>query len=387
RLERHEGHLLNWYDIQTLAPLRPRYVSTVDSGNLLGALVTLEQGLGAMMRTDLLDRRASAGLYDAGDILRQAIAADPSPAADAEAVRIMLLACDARPDRIVDLIRTLRSMKRMVVEANATLPTADRDAGGVAARSRQVQEQLAVWLAVIDRYLVWIEILGERSAEDIARNDPSALPAIIQALTRAPSLHDLARGELAWIEPLRRIRVRTAREDVGVLTWINRVFAAFDRAKWLAGEMLASGERLVNDVHELSGSISMRFLYDKGRRLFSIGYNVTEGRLDHAYYDLLASEARLGSFIAIARGDVPPEHWFAMNRPYGTLYHRQVLLSWTGTMFEYLMPLLFQRAYPRSLLDRAMREAVVAQISYGRVHHTPWGVSESASGDLDISQT
>ena len=132
--------------------------------------------------------------------------------------------------------------------------------------------------------------------------------------------------------------------------------------------------------------MNMRFLYNADRRLFSIGYNVTEGRLDHAYYDLLASEARLGSFVAIARGDIPIEHWFAMSRPYGAVGRRQVLLSWTGTMFEYLMPLLFQRSYGNSLLDKATREAVAIQIAYGRKHHVPWGISESASGDLDIQQ-
>ena len=108
---------------------------------------------------------------------------------------------------------------------------------------------------------------------------------------------------------------------------------------WLLAERLARAGR------ELSESMNMRFLYDADRRLFSIGYNVTEGRLDHAYYDLLASEARLGSFVAIARGDIPAEHWFAMSRPYGAVGRRRVLLSWTGTMFEYLMPLLFQRSY------------------------------------------
>ena len=176
-------------------------------------------------------------------------------------------------------------------------------------------------------------------------------------------------------------------DDTALLSWIDRIFKAFDTSKWLAGEMLASGERLRRAVRDLSGSMNMRFLYDNGRRLFSIGYNVTEGRLDHAYYDLLASEARLGSFVAIARGDIPVEHWFAMNRPYGVIGDRQVLLSWTGTMFEYLMPLLFQRSYPRSLLDSATREAVVAQMAYGRAHHVPWGMSESASGDLDINKT
>ena len=140
-------------------------------------------------------------------------------------------------------------------------------------------------------------------------------------------------------------------------------------------------------MRELSESINMRFLYNAERRLFSIGFNVSEGRLDRAFYDLLASEARLGSFVAIARGDIPTEHWFAMSRPYGAIGRRRALLSWTGTMFEYLMPLLFQRSYGNSLLDKAAREAVAIQIAYGRKHQVPWGISECAFGDLDIHKT
>ncbi len=133
--------------------------------------------------------------------------------------------------------------------------------------------------------------------------------------------------------------------------------------------------------------MNLRFLYDPTRRLFAIGYNVSTSQLDSSYYDLLASEARLGSYVAIARGDVPVEHWLALNRPYSSHGQHQVLLSWTGTMFEYLMPLLLQRSFPNSLLDKATREAVALQEAYGRRRHVPWGISESAYGDLDLNKT
>ena len=161
----------------------------------------------------------------------------------------------------------------------------------------------------------------------------------------------------------------------------------FDKSKWLAGEMLGLAEELIRDVRELSESIDMRFLYDRARKLFAIGFSVTDRRLDGAFYDLLASEARIGSYVAIARGEVPLEHWFSMGRPYRAIGRRRVLLSWTGTMFEYLLPLLLQRSYARSLLDRATRDAVAVQIAYGRRLRVPWGVSESAFTDLDINKT
>src|SRR5208337_4933391 len=159
------------------------------------------------------------------------------------------------------------------------------------------------------------------------------------------------------------------------------------KSKWLAGEILGLSERLIQGGRELSESINMRFLYDPERRLFSIGYNVSGGRLDSSYYDLLASEARLGSFVAIARGDVPVEHWFSMSRPYGAIDRRRVLLSWTGTLFEYLMPLIFQRSQANSLLDKAARDAAAIHIAYGRKRRVPWGISESAFADLDLNNT
>ncbi|MGA2641219.1 MAG: glucoamylase family protein, partial [Spirochaetia bacterium] len=126
---------------------------------------------------------------------------------------------------------------------------------------------------------------------------------------------------------------------------------------------------------------------DLKRKLFAIGFSVSDRRLDSAYYDLLASEARVGSFVAIARGEIPLEHWFSMSRPYAAIGRRRVLLSWAGTMFEYLMPLLLLRSYGSSLLDKAARDAVAIQIAYGRKLRVPWGISESAFTDLDINKT
>lgn len=118
------------------------------------------------------------------------------------------------------------------------------------------------------------------------------------------------------------------------------------KAQWLAGETLAQAKEAMHEMRELGKGMGMGFLYDAQRRLFNIGYNVSEQRLDSSYYDLLASEARLASFVAIARGDVPNNHWLAMSRPFGSVRGHRVLLSWSGTMFEYLLPLLLQRSFP-----------------------------------------
>ena len=386
-LERHEGHLLNWYDIRTRAPLTPRYVSTVDSGNLLGALWALDHGLAALVRAPLLDARAFAGLRDAGEILQQAEEEAGLGGRETHALGALLRACASPPDHIADILVRLRQVERGVGDLSLREPGSTPAEEAVAYWAGAVRDQLAAWLELANRYLGWIEILGEKSEAEFAALDPDGLPAFRAALERAPSLFDLAQGDSACIASLEAIRRRTPADDAPLRGWIDRVLEAYGKSKWLAGEMLAACERTREACRELSQSINMSFLYNPERRLFSIGYNVSEGRLDRAFYDLLASEARLGSLVAIARGDVPVEHWFAMNRPYGAVGRHRALLSWTGTMFEYLMPLLFQRSYANSLLDKAAREAVSIQIAYGRKHRVPWGMSESAFADLDLHKT
>src|SRR5438093_10491213 len=135
---------------------------------------------------------------------------------------------------------------------------------------------------------------------------------------------------------------------------------------------------------DLAASMDMHFLYDADRRLFAIGYQVGAPLNFSAHYDLLASEARLASLVAIAKDDVPVQHWLALGRPY-TTSNGQVLLSWSGTMFEYLMPLLFTRSFRNSLLENACGAAVKCQMDYARERGVPWGISESAYSALDIN--
>ena len=283
------------------------------------------------------------------------------------------------PPNVVD---QLGLQRRMAIELNAVVTAA-----GAAPWAAELAEQASAWQVNSERYLNWIEILAEKTEAELAPLGETTRKAIRQDLTRAPSLAALASGRIDTVRIFREIREQSPPAAATLLSWIDRVLAAFATAQWLAGETLAMAERLIEQVHELSAAMDMRFLYEPRRKLFTIGYNVSMNRLDGSNYDLLASEARLGSFLAIARGDVPLEHWFSMSRPYGAVGRRRVLLSWTGTMFEYLMPLLYQRSYDNSLLDKAAREAVAVQISYGRSHRVPWGISESAFADLDLEKT
>ncbi|MBV5306679.1 MAG: cyclic beta 1-2 glucan synthetase [Desulfobulbaceae bacterium] len=379
RLHRHQGHLLNWYDIKTLVPLEPRYVSTVDSGNLLGALWALEQGLSELAQQPVLDGRAFTGLADTGLILKQAVTVQGVANFCHPLLDQLILDCNTPPLEIIERLRLQQRLQTPVSELVGV-------AGGMPWVG-ELAQQMAAWTENSHRYLSWIEILAEKTEEELEPLGSLAQHAIHHDLTQSPTLESLAQDEIESIHILAALRESSPPIEATLIVWIERLLAAFAEARWLAGETLGMIEQLTHDVQTLSAGMNMQFLYAPKRKLFSIGYNVSTACLDQSSYDLLASEARLGSFVAIARGDVPLEHWFSMSRPYGAIGRQRVLLSWTGTMFEYLMPLLFQHSYGNSLLDKSAREAVTVQIAYGRTHRVPWGISESAYADLDLNKT
>lgn len=382
KLERYRGHLLNWYDLETLSPLLPRYVSTVDSGNYLASLWTLETGLDELIDAPLIGPRAIDGLLDTLDVLREALAAELVEPQIEQAMADLQRILEAAPDLLPGLIRRLREAAAPVRLLTRGLVRMEEQAFESGYWAQQLERQLLAWLALIDTYLPWVETLAEKGGEE-ERAISSARFARRGLLAHAPSLPALAAEDLA---SMRSLKAAAAAAD-DPPAWVAQVLDAYQQTCRTAAEdlqrFLAIRQRLAAE----SDGISMRFLYDADQRLFTIGYNVSIQRRDTSHYDLLASEARLGSFVAIAAGDVPGEHWLSLARPIGAVGRRRVLLSWTGTMFEYLMPPLFQRVYRNSLLELAQREAVAAQRSYADRRRVPWGISESAYSDLNGNKT
>ncbi|NTU85506.1 MAG: glycosyl transferase, partial [Chloroflexales bacterium] len=316
QLERYAGHLLNWYDTRTLRPLPPAYVSTVDSGNLAGALLTLRQGYLALRDTPLIGQQAIAGMADSLALMEQQIA-EHGPAPKAVAALAELLR--ATPDTVGGYRNLLDEVLEWAEDLGTTGPAA-----------------------------AWGARIGSQ-ARSLLEDIDSLVPAS-DYRDRPPTL-----GELA---------------DVGV----PAAAALLERHAWVA--------RACADQVE---AMRFGFLYDDQRHLFAIGYRVAEEQRDSSFYDLLASEARLSSFLAIARGDVPQEHWFRMGRGLTAVGLGASLLSWSGTMFEYLMPLLLMRRYPETLLDSTYSAAVARQIAYGKERGVPWGISESAYNARDLA--
>jgi cyclic beta-1,2-glucan synthetase len=358
-LKRYKGHFYNWYDTLSLEPLFPLYISTVDSGNLAGHLLTLRQGLLALPDNKILEPRLLDGIRDTLGILVDATQGSAS-------AQLVQLQDDLRSLLLPTTLAEMRQLLgRWTVSAAAMVKSLDDDPKNPAkfwahALSRQCQQALEE----LDFLVPWILQPGS-SDRLLGFPDFETIPTLreLTTLEMPPAMEDLSGSEeIAKLRDIRRVILLSAQ-----------------RAK----ERMAIIESLALQSSEFAG-MEYDFLFDKGNHLLTIGYNVSERRRDSSYYDLLASEARFCSFVAIAQGQLPQENWFALGRLLTGPGGQPVLLSWSGSMFEYLMPLLVMPTHENTLLDQTYRAAVERQIEYGKKRGVAWGISESGYNALDV---
>ncbi len=362
RLERFRGHFYNWYDTRDLRPLEPKYVSSVDSGNLAGHLLALSNACRELIDQPLLDARVREGILDAVLLTRASVDAlgdQRRPelvsrkhlddalktfAAGLESVpstpvqwSARLVELQASADNVVDIARALLGEAPDTAEAEI-LAWADAARASVASHARDLELlPVSAWRAA-----------------DVAGGSMSSLGAMAERCEAAiAGAAEVAVGDL-------------------------------ERA---ADALVRRLSTLARRADDLFHGMEFGFLFDPVRKLFAIGYRVSDGSLDPNCYDLLASEARLTSFIAIAKGDVPSTHWFRLGRALTPVDRGSALVSWSGSMFEYLMPSLVLSSPPSSLFDLTCRLVVRRQIEYGRKRGVAWGVSESAFNARDLEHT
>jgi cyclic beta-1,2-glucan synthetase len=329
-LRRSHGHFFNWYDTTDLRPLEPLYISTVDSGNLAGHLIALAQGCRQLMRQPLLGPHVLEGIRDAlQPVLEQIESAEfrlRSETVTALQVREALQAMSAGlEDLPTSLLEWTRRFQALEIQAENVLD--------IVSTVSTVQEngdgsEMLMWATAV-RDTVRSHA---RDLELMRHDGPDAFGAAPSAFEHRLSALALQAERMAW-------------------------------------------------------AMDFRFLFDPSRLLFSIGFRVADNTLDPSCYDLLASEARLTSFLAIAKGDVLPRHWFSLGRSLTPVGRGAALVSWSGSMFEYLMPLLVIEQPSRSLLDLSCRLVVGRQVRYGAERGVPWGVSESAYNVRDVELT
>ena len=388
RLERYEGHFLNWYETDTATALRPRYLSMVDSGNLLGSFWTLSQSCREVAAGPILGGSALQGLVDVLGILHGEMEHANATIPTAEQhFKALAKLCEGTPNSVGEIVRRVRGA-RIPADALLTLIRAhenDPDSQLIY-WAKQVVKQVKYWNGTIDRFLSWVDILDDLPAQGLLHVGEHAHEWRREALASNPSLSMLDQDQITGIIALiaAKSRITPDERSSEFIEWLDRLEIAFNESRDHSREILGHLKSVREDAERLADEMNMAFLYDSERTLFRVGYNIDDHRMDNFYYDLLASEARLGSFCSVAVGSVPVKHWVSMGRAVGEAYNHRVLMSWNGTMFEYLMPVLFTKLYENTLLKAACENAVEIQIAYGKQRGVPWGISEAGFSAIDF---
>jgi cyclic beta-1,2-glucan synthetase len=367
KMRRHRGHLYNWYDTRTLEPLPPLFVSSVDSGNLVASLWTLQQGCQWLLDQPVLRPQLAEGFLDYLRIL-----------ADRRAFSRKLL------KRLEDKSQGKGWAKSLLMFPRAALERISTNQSG--AKHEQDLKWFTVQaLARLQQFRQTIVRLAPWMLSDFAelRQDPTIdLPDENVKLKQHPeALSRLAAQLQRTIENL----PLTEPEQGSRRLLLQRLLSLVSGARMDATRLIQELKILAANAGELADQTEFGFLWSPRRKLLSIGFDTSMKETHAACYDLLASEARTAAFIAIAKDEIPQKTWFLLSRAHTTQRGRSVLLSWTGTMFEYLMPAIWMRSYPGTLLDRSQSGAVETQQEYTAPKRIPWGISECAYSTRDAA--
>lgn len=379
-LEKREGHVLNWYDTTTLAPLEPRYVSTVDSGNLAGYLWTLAGSCRDAKQERILSDRALCAAREAAELALTALRSENAPQEESSLLSNIVddlerleSARHTEPFRIFSLLT--EAARSATALSSAATEFANRESDGWRRTLRRGLErglqQVEQRLPHITLWQSWGELAKEKLDEAARRSLDRLLYETASPERLVTEFDEIVEAARPLLSKLHPTACREFEECLGAA------------AKY-AAQLIVQLDEVIGRAEGLVEEMDFRFLYDESRSLFYIGYNVSSARFDNSHYDLLASEARLASLIAIAKGDVPSKHWFRLGRLRAKYASNPGLMSWSGSMFEYFMPLLVTRSYPDTLLDQTYHAVIESQIEYARGYSVPWGISEAAYNVMDL---
>jgi cyclic beta-1,2-glucan synthetase len=383
-LPRYRGHFFNWYKTETRQPLTPRYVSTVDSGNLAASLATLRQGcLLLLHQQPILEQGVLDGLRDHALRLRDEVPYESRTFSTLKLFGNLVRQLECQPKDLFFWEAVLTESRDLVERIRAALVPVHARTNSAELRYWEVllSERMDAALKQLYELAPWLAPALEPELR-VCMRDATFTPLMAE-LSKVPALGAMPE---AYERIENRLRERLANSKPlypmlrNVLEQLLRELpAAGAAARDLASrfqEIAALAQRYFDDM-------DFSFLFDENRQLLRIGYNVDAEKGDQSYYDLLASEARTSVFLAIAKGDIPRETWLRLGRKLTAYRDHVTLLAWSGTMFEYLMPQLFLRSYAGTLLDRALRAAVRVQEAYGHERGVPWGISEAAHAERD----
>ena len=334
KLEKFNGHFLNWYGTTDLRSLHPRYVSSVDSGNLAGHFIALKTWIQTIKQQPLLSTSLIYNLE-----------------------RKLKISSTSIPRSFVELFQRGRAIL-------------SKDLQGI---DEGIQRQVNSLSNIIK--ILHLADVGEKVLNNVSLNEADK-----------KKLNSLLHLEVPTLESAHEIyeTIKSFTKGTNVFNFEDKILS--DALETIEG-LQAQIEHIKDSIDGFIDAIDFTFLYDNQKDLFTIGFNVEAAKRDNSYYDLLASESRLGSFVSIALGQIPPRHWFSLGRGLTEIAGGKTLLSWTGTMFEYLMPLLVMKPFEKTLIQRSCAVAVNAQKQYGQKLNRPWGISESGYAGLDFEKT
>ncbi len=362
RLEKQRGHIFNWYDIETLQPIAPLTISAVDSGNLTASLYTLHTGALDLLKRPLLDI----------EILTSLEKTMPGPAP----TKPDATSSTPRPEDPSAAI--MRAHVRSLLQQTASPASSTATENDLAAASNQewlarelARRQLSLSIFV-QNYAPWFQPQFEAlfALPQLCGADDQCVPTLQQAPDYVVELD----ARITAVLPSLPVDSPLAASAASLQSLLPDAAQRLTQLKLDIATIASEAERHAD-------AMQYGFLFVQSRQLLSIGFDGTSGELHSACYDLLASEARIASFIAVAKGHIPQQSWFRLDRSHVLVDGHPALLSWTGTMFEYMMPSLWMRTFPNTLLSRSLESSV--RIQRDHVRNIPWGISESGFSKKD----
>lgn len=363
-LEKYKGHFYNWYDTRNTKPLYPRYISTVDSGNLIGYMWLTNESLKEYSENPIISTKLVSGIEDTLKLANYEIE---------EALGIK--------DFYLELYNEIKNKEFNIFSWKMNLQKLwskcieieKMEAGKDLYWNYKAKHAIGKYLNEIQRLFPWVDIVNEKS------DKLSDLNEKLKELVNKISLKELPM-EIGNLQVDNYLTHSKENED-----FIQEIKQLLLNSENEIIALIRKIEEITERINNVSENTNFRMLYDQKRQLFAIGYDVERDSIGNSHYDLLASEARQASFIAIAKGEIEQSHWFRLGRAMTLIGRSRGLVSWTGTMFEYLMPLIIMRNYPNTLLDETYGAIVEGQKSYGKLRGVPWGISESAFYHFDVS--
>jgi cyclic beta-1,2-glucan synthetase len=374
RMPKENGQMYNWYETRTLEAVKPRFVSSVDNGNLVCCLWTVKQGCLGALGEPIFRPEQWQGVIDHLETLQEELQkADPAHALLGTVRELHERAKEVRGKQAA-WIETLANFEREIVALDKRL-SEEASAREAAWWSHELYLRVTHLQSLVYDFAPWlapqfVNLRENRKIKNVVESErltPASLPHMCAALEQRL-------GQLLESED------ESSAETRSTLLLLR---AAVARTMSISASVTKKLQRLAERADALVKGLDFKALFEPKKKLLSIGFDAEEGQLSHACYAIFASEARAANFVAIAKGEIPQESWLAMERPYTKYAGQRILRSWTGTMFEYLMPMLWMKTYPNTALDETARAAVHCQKKFAEEHGgIPWGMSEASCSKL-----